>query len=223
MILHRINGAKAIKQYRLILLDLSGIYLYFWGNIYWPELEDLKIIIKECASGNVRAQEKLYRMFAPKMFGVCLRYAKDRTEAEDNLQDGFIKVFENIHKFRHEGSFEGWIRRIMVNVSLGKYRKQYLLYPVEDIGKIEPAPVPDEIIAKLGADELLGLIQQLPPRYRMVFNLYVLDGLNHQQISEAMNISVGTSKSNLARARDILKRKVFELYDDVRSNANYPA
>lgn len=171
----------------------------------------------------MRAQEKLYRMFASKMFGVCLRYAKDRTEAEDNLQDGFLKVFLNIKDFRHEGSFEGWIRRIMVNVSLGKYRKQHMLYPVEDIGKYEPVQLPDDIMAKLGADELLELIQQLPPRYRMVFNLYVLDGLTHQQISEAMNISVGTSKSNLARARDILKRKVLDLYDDVKSNASYPA
>ncbi len=162
-------------------------------------------------------------MFASKMFGVCLRYAKDRTEAEDNLQDGFLKVFLNIKDFRHEGSFEGWIRRIMVNVSLGKYRKQHMLYPVEDIGKYEPVQLPDDIMAKLGADELLELIQQLPPRYRMVFNLYVLDGLTHQQISEAMNISVGTSKSNLARARDILKRKVLDLYDDVKSNASYPA
>lgn len=186
-------------------------------------MEDLKIIIKECASGNVRAQEKLYRTFAPKMFGVCLRYAKDRTEAEDNLQDGFVKIFENIQNFRHEGSFEGWMRRIMVNVSLGKFRKQNLLQPVEDIGKYEETHFPEDVFAKLGADELLELIHQLPPRYRMVFNLYVLDGLNHQQISEAMNISVGTSKSNLARARDILKRKVLDLYDDVITNTNYPA
>ncbi len=162
-------------------------------------------------------------MFAPKMFGVCLRYAKDRTEAEDNLQDGFVKVFKNIKNFRHEGSFEGWIRRIMVNVSLGKFRKHHVLYPVEDIGKFEQVQMPDEILAKLGADDLLELIQQLSPRYRMVFNLYVLEGMNHLQISEAMNISVGTSKSNLARARDILKRKVLNLYNDVISNANYPA
>ena len=186
-------------------------------------MEDLKILIKECASGNVRAQEKLYRTFSPKMFGICLRYAKDRTEAEDNLQDGFIKVFENIRNFRHEGSFEGWMRRIMVNVSLGKFRKQNLLLPVEDIGNYEEPSLSDNVIAKLGADDLLELIQQLPPRYRMVFNMYVLDGLNHQQISEAMNISVGTSKSNLARAREILKRKVTDLYDDIITNANYPA
>ncbi len=186
-------------------------------------MEDLKLIIKECASGNLRAQEKLYRMFAPKMFGVCLRYAKDRTEAEDNLQDGFVKVYTGIKDFRHEGSFEGWMRRIMVNVSLGKYRKQHLLHPVEDLGKYEPVQLGDDVLAKMGADELLELIQQLPPRYRMVFNLYVLDGLSHQEISESMNISVGTSKSNLARARDILKRKVLLLYGDIKSNASYTA
>jgi RNA polymerase sigma factor (sigma-70 family) len=186
-------------------------------------LEDLNDIINECASGNVRAQEKLYRMFAPKMFGVCLRYAKDRTEAEDNLQDGFVKVFSNIKSFRNEGSFEGWVRRIMVNVSLAKFRKQHLLYTVENITVYETAEFSDEVFAKMGADDLLGLVQQLPPRYRMVFNLFVIEGMNHQEISEVMNITTGTSKSNLARAREILKRKVLELYREVKSNANYSA
>lgn len=187
------------------------------------ELEDLKDIIKQCASGNVRAQEKLYRMLAPKMFGVCLRYAKDRTEAEDNLQDGFVKVFSNLKSFRHEGSFEGWVRRIMVNVSLSKFRKQHVLYPVEDIGRYETQSLTEEILAKIAAEDLIGLIQQLPPRYRMVFNLFVMEGMSHREIGEAMNISEGTSKSNLARARDILKRKVQELYNEVKTNANYPA
>jgi RNA polymerase sigma factor (sigma-70 family) len=180
-------------------------------------LEDLKDIIKECASGNIRAQEKLYRLFAPKMFGVCLRYAKDRHEAEDNLQEGFIKVFTNIASFRHEGSFEGWMRRIMINVALGKFRKQDVITAVEDIGKYETTGSADGIFERLEAAELLELIRQLPPRYRMVFNLFVLEDMNHQEISEIMNISVGTSKSNLARARDILKRKVQDLYREVKS------
>jgi RNA polymerase sigma factor (sigma-70 family) len=186
-------------------------------------LEELKYIINECASGNVRAQEKLYRMFAPKMFGVCLRYSKDRTEAEDNLQEGFMKVFSHIKSFRHEGSFEGWVRRIMVNTSIKKYRKQHVIYPVEDMTSFEPVELPEEIMAKIGADELMVIIQQLPPRYRMVFNLFVLEGMNHQEISETMNISVGTSKSNLARARAILQRQVLELYGEVKTNVNYSA
>jgi len=183
-------------------------------------LEDLKKIINECALGNVRAQEKLYHRFAPPMFGVCLRYAKDQTEAEDNLQEGFIKVFQNMDKFRHEGSFEGWIRRIMVNVSLEKFRKQHLMHPVEDIAIYEGQQVSDDILANISAQELMELIQQLPPRYRMVFNLYVIEGMNHQEIGKEMKISVGTSKSNLARARDILKRKVKKLYSEVGTSNN---
>ena len=183
-------------------------------------MEDLKQIINECASGNVRAQEKLYHRFAPQMFGVCLRYAKDHTEAEDNLQEGFIKVFQHINKFRHEGSFEGWMRRIMVNVSLEKFRKQHLMHPVEDIGMYEEQQLSDDVLAEISAKELLALIQDLPPRYRMVFNLYVMEGMNHMEISKEMKISVGTSKSNLARARDILKRKVKALYREVGSSNN---
>jgi len=186
-------------------------------------LEDLKDIITKSASGDVRAQEKLYRMFAPKMFGVCLRYSKDRTEAEDNLQDGFVNVFSNLKKFRHEGSFEGWVRRIMVNVSLSKYRKQHILYPVEDVGKYETQSFNGDILEKISAAELINLIQELPPRYRMVFNLFVMEGLSHQEIGEAMKITEGTSKSNLARARDILKRKVNKLYGKRKTNANYTA
>jgi len=186
-------------------------------------LEDLKNIVEECVSGNVRAQETLYRMLAPKMFGVCLRYSKDFTEAEDNLQDGFIKVFTYIKNFRHEGSLEGWVRKIMVNVSLEKFRKQNIMHPVEDTSVYETHNSSNDIIEKITADELINLIQELPPRYRMVFNLFVMEDMNHKEISEVMQISEGTSKSNLARARDILKRKVTELYGENEINRNYPA
>jgi len=186
-------------------------------------LEDLKNIIKGCISGNARDQEKLYQMFAPKMFGVCLRYARDRGEAEDNLQEGFIKIFNNLKTFRHEGSFEGWMRKIMVNVSLEKFRKQQRITPVEDMGKYEGQPVAEDALSKMGVEELLGLVQQLPPRYRMVFNLFVMEGMDHQAISKALDISVGTSKSNLSRARDILKRNVTEIYGEVESKTKYPA
>jgi RNA polymerase sigma factor (sigma-70 family) len=177
-------------------------------------LEDLENIISQCAAGESKAQETLYHLLAPKMFGVCLRYAKDYNEAEDNLQDGFVKVFTNIKKFRHEGSLEGWVRRIMVNVSLEKFRKQRLLFPVEDIGVYESNQFADEILDKITSEELLSLIQQLSPRYRMVFNLYVIEGYNHQQISEEMGINIGTSKSNLARAREVLKHKVNKFYNE---------
>ena len=174
-------------------------------------------------SGDARAQTELYRLFAPKMFGVCLRYSKDSTEAEDNLQEGFIKVFTYIKNFRHEGSLEGWVRKIMVNVSLEKCRKQNVMYPVEDISLYDSKSYSNDIIEKMSADELIKLIQELPPRYRMVFNLFVMEGMNHKEISKEMKISEGTSKSNLARARDILKKKVAELYGDSETRNNYTA
>lgn len=186
-------------------------------------MEDIKNIVEECVSGNVRAQEALYRMLAPKMFGVCLRYSRDTTEAEDNLQEGFIKVFTYIKNFRHEGSLEGWVRKIMVNVSLEKFRKQNLMYPVEDLSVFESKNYSNDIIEKITANELIELIQELPPRYRMVFNLFVMEGMNHKEISEVMKITEGTSKSNLARAKDILKRKVTKLYDETETIKNYPA
>lgn len=157
------------------------------------------------------------------MYGVCLRYAKDSTEAEDNLQEGFIKVFTNLKAFRYDGSFEGWIRRIMINVSLEKLRKHHLLYPVEDVAIYDSVNFSDDVIAKISADDLMKLIQELPPRYRLVFNLYVIEGLSHQEIAKEMTITQGTSKSNLARARDILKKKVHETFGEMTAKNNNTA
>lgn len=186
-------------------------------------MEDFKAIISDCIAGNRKAQAKLYHQFAPKMFGVCLRYAKDSTEAEDNLQEGFIRVFTNLKSFRHDGSLEGWIRRIMVNVSLEKIRKQYMLYPVENVSVYDSVNVSDDVIAKMSADDLLQLIRELPPRYQLVFNLFVFEGMTHQEIAKEMEISEGTSKSNLARAREILKKKVHEIFGDVKAKNNFTA
>ncbi len=181
-------------------------------------MEELSQLIRDCADGRSAAQSRLYQLFAPKMYGVCLRYSKDATEAEDNLQDGFIKVFEKIGTFRHEGSFEGWMRRIMVNVALEKYRKQSLLQTVDDISAFEMPDLNDEIISTISANDLLKLIRELPPRYRMVFNLYVFEGMNHKEIAEEMKISDGTSKSNLARARTILKRQIQKYFEQTENN-----
>jgi len=186
-------------------------------------LEDFKPILSDCIAGNQKAQAKLYQLFAPKMFGVCLRYARDRMEAEDNLQEGFIKVFNNLKSFRHDGSLEGWIRRIMINVSLEKFRKQHLLYPVEDVSVYDSVNYSDDVIAKIAADDLLKLIQELPPRYQLVFNLYVIEGLSHQEIASEMSITQGTSKSNLSRAREILKKKVQENFSELDAKNNCTA
>lgn len=131
-------------------------------------------------------------------------------EARDVLQEGFIKVFENLSRYNHEGSFEGWMRRIIVNTALEKYRNRYYLSRVDDIEDVnEPASEPDtEDFAGLEAFDLLKMVMELPPKYRMVFNLYAIEGYSHREIGDMLNISEGTSKSNLSRARDILQKKV---------------
>lgn len=143
------------------------------------------------------------------MYGVCLRYARNREEAEEILQEGFMKVFENLHQFRHEGSFEGWIRKIMVNCALQRYRSKATMYAVvnTDVAGIEP-PSNDEILTRIGTKELLKLVQLLPPAYRMVFNLFVFEGMKHREIAKHLGISEGTSKSNLSDARAILQKAV---------------
>ena len=186
-------------------------------------MEDFKPIISDCIAGNQKAMAKLYHLFAPKMFGVCLRYAKDVTEAEDNLQDGFIKVFNSLKTFRHDGSLEGWIRRIMINVSLEKIRKQHWLYPVEDVSVYDSINLSDDVIAKISANDLMKIVQELPPRYSLVFNLYVIEGFSHQEIAQEMKITQGTSKSNLARAREILKKKVHKNFGELNAKNNYTA
>ena len=165
-------------------------------------------IIEGCIHGKRQAQEDLYRMFASVMYGVCLRYSRNQDEAKDNLQDGFIKVFENIKQFRGLGSFEGWVRRIMVNTALQKYRGHYQLYALTDQeSRANNLPV-ENIMETIGEKELLEMIKELPPRYKLVFNMYAIEGYTHKEIAEMLNITEGTSKSNLSRARDILQDKL---------------
>jgi len=176
-------------------------------------LEELKGIIKDCIKGKSKARELLYRKYSSKMFGVCMQYSRDFTEAEDTLQDGFIKIFSNIQSYKFKGSFEGWMRRVMVNTALEKYRKNRKLFAVEEV--VEPVEDMEELDSvNVPLDILLKMIQDLPPRYRMVFNLYALDACPHHEIAKMMEISVGTSKSNLARARQILKKNVEEYLNE---------
>jgi RNA polymerase sigma factor (sigma-70 family) len=173
-------------------------------------LPDIKNIISGCLKGNRRDQELLYRRHAAKFYAVCLQYAGNDEEARDILQEGFIKIFENLIHYKHEGSFEGWMRKIMVNTALEKFRSKHNLYRVDDIDQItEPDAQPDNYdYSGLEATDLLGIIRELPPKYRMVFNLFAIEGYSHKEISRMVNISEGTSKSNLARARIILQRRV---------------
>ncbi|WP_372794294.1 RNA polymerase sigma factor [Lutibacter sp.] len=166
----------------------------------------LNELVKQCAKNDRKAQEEIYQLFSGKLFSICLKYSKNKQEAQDNFQDGFITIFNKIGQFKFKGSFEGWLKRVMVNTILLKYRQKNVLNLITE-------EIPDEVIVDIDDDEvsldfLLNLIQELPDRYRMVFNLYVLDGYSHKEISKMLQIAEGTSKSNLARARAILKRKI---------------
>ena len=166
-------------------------------------------LIKKCQKKELKAQKALYELYSSKLFALSLKYSKNYAEAQDNLQDAFIKIYENIDQFKHKGSFEGWMKRITINTALKRYRNQkvFSLYYEENI--VQPEKELDN--RQINLQTLLKCIQELPNRYRMVFNLYVLDGHSHKEIAELMEISEGTSKSNLARGRQILKDKINEI------------
>lgn len=169
-------------------------------------------IIIGCKAGKLNARTQLYKLYAKKMFAVCLLYTKDYTAAEDVVQDGFIKIYEKIGQFKNKGSFEGWIRRIMVNTALERYRRQQYMHSVEEIEIYSKNSSYDELMDTVTAKELIKLIQELSPQYRIVFSLYAIEGYSHKEISDKLNISVSTSKSNLSRARKILRAKVTKQY-----------
>ena len=171
--------------------------------------EDINHIVTGCINGDRSSQEKLYHIHSSKMFGVCLRYCNDYDTAKDILQDGFIKVFENIKQFSAKGSLEGWIRRIMVNTALERFRKQKHVEWVETIPEI----VDDEegeVDHAMSMHEMMSLVQKLPDQYRLVFNLYVFEEMTHKDIAIKLGIAEGTSKSDLSRARTILRQKIGE-------------
>lgn len=167
---------------------------------------DLNQLINDCKNNNRKAQEQLYRIYSPKLFAVCLKYSRNYAEAQDNLQDGFILIFKKIEQYSFKGSFDGWLKRVMINNVLQQYRNQTFLSLVnEDVAEDYEVEIEEDHVSM---DYLLKIIQELPDRYRLVFNLYIIDGFSHAEIAEMLTINVGTSKSNLARARMILKEKI---------------
>ena len=171
-----------------------------------------KEIIGRCIRGDRKAQTLLYKKHSPKMYGICLRYAKNNTDAEDILQEGFIKVFRYLKDFRGEGSFEGWMRRIMITTSLNFYKKKNLLKSDIDFDRIQlDSSTGPEAVSNMTVEELLSLVRKLPVGYRTVFNLNTIEGYSHQEISELLNISINTSKSQLSRAKYSLKSKLVKL------------
>jgi RNA polymerase sigma factor (sigma-70 family) len=174
-------------------------------------------IIDGCIAGERRSQQRVYELFYGKMMAVCLRYTKNHDQAKDILQDGFIKVFRSMEKFNREGSFEGWIRRIMVNTAIDYFRRAknaYLLLgeerSIEDFGdQDEEDTIEDEAaeeVVDLKPADVINAMQKLTPAYRTVFNLYVFEEMTHKEIAELLGINIGTSKSNLAKAKHNLKK-----------------
>jgi RNA polymerase sigma-70 factor, ECF subfamily len=161
-------------------------------------------------AGNLLIFEKIYQELSPKMYGVCLRYASDKDEAKDILQESFIKIYHQLKTFRHDGSFEGWARKVVVNTALEYFRTKtkYRNVPLQDFEEVFEIENDEDILSDLSFQEMLLLVQELPPTYRMVFNLYAFEGMKHREIAEHLGISEGTSKSNLSDARRILQKKL---------------
>ncbi|WP_316800010.1 RNA polymerase sigma factor [Pedobacter frigidisoli] len=168
-------------------------------------------LMEGCKAGDRKMQEMLYRQTATKMLAVCMRYAKDRMEAEDVLQMGYIKIFQKIKDYRGEGSFEGWIRRVMVNTAIESYRKNLRSLSVVEIDEAYEQPSTGFDFSRLGMQDLMKVIQKLADGYRVVFNMYAIEGYSHKEIGEALGISEGASKSQLSRARAILKEEIIKM------------
>ena len=164
-------------------------------------------LIYNCQKNDTKAQSELYELFSSKLFSICLKYSRNYAEAEDNLQDSFITIFNKIKQYKNKGSFEGWLKRITINTALQRYRQQKV-FDIVNEDAIEEEEEVDIDGNNVSLEFLLNCIQELPDRYRLVFNLYVLDGYSHKEISQMLDINTGTSKSNLARARLILKEKI---------------
>jgi RNA polymerase sigma factor (sigma-70 family) len=163
-------------------------------------------LIKGCLRRDRHAQQQLYDQYSSKMYGICFRYVKHAMEAEDILVTAFMKIFERIDQFKGEGSFEGWIRRIMVNEALTYLRKARTMYVETDLEQADREPDYDQLSDRLEEEDLLNMIQELPAGYRLVFNMYAIDGYSHKEIAEQLGISENTSKSQLSRARVYLQK-----------------
>lgn len=167
-------------------------------------------LVRECIAGERQYQEMLYKKFSWKMMGVCMRYSKNREEAEDFLQEGFVKVFTHLRTYKAKGSLEGWVRRVIVNTILDGMRKKSLMFKVVDIEEADHELRADDLLSEISVQDLVALIQELAPGYRTVFNLYAVEGYTHKEIGKRLGISEGTSKSQFAMARKVLREKIDE-------------
>ena len=165
-------------------------------------------IIEACVKGDRHAQRSLYEIFSKKMFVVCLRYTKSQQEAEDILQDSFIKVFKNLKGYRGDSRLDYWIKRIVVNTALNSQRKKLYMYPMVDIEDVKNDFDLNKTLGAFGLEELLNMIKELPTGCQAVFNMFAIEGFSHKEIAEMLEVSEGTSKSQFSRARKLLKEKI---------------
>jgi len=169
-------------------------------------------IIRGCLRGSAQCQRTLYERFAGKMYAVCLRYARTPADAPDILQEGFLKVFSKLEQFQFQGSFEGWVRRIMVNTALRTYQKQRFDNETSGYERLPEVAVDPDAISTLSEAELIGLIAKLPDGYRVVFNLVAIEGYSHAEVAETLGIQESTSRSQLTKARRWLCEQVETLH-----------
>jgi RNA polymerase sigma factor (sigma-70 family) len=179
---------------------------YLSTQMLFSSQNDERRLLKGLMANKPEAQQELFSRYAGKMMAVCYRYSKNREEAEDILQEGFLRVFRKIDTYQGTGSLEGWMRKVFSNVAIRHYQKNSRLYIVSDIDDLYDEPSTDVLEQEFEAEDLLKMVQSLPDGYRMVFNLFAIEGYSHEEIAEELGISVGTSKSQLARARKALQR-----------------
>ncbi len=172
--------------------------------------EKLNDLLAQCIENQSKAQQKLFEMLAPRMYAICLRYAQNEDEAKDVLQEGFIKLFSNLTKFENKGSFEGYVKRIFINTSIEYYRKNQKFKLHDSIENVADFSVEPETLSQLKQADLMKLVQLLPKGYKTVFNLFVVEGYTHDEISSLLNISENTSKSQLHKARHFLKELILK-------------
>jgi len=166
-------------------------------------------LVNRCLLYDKKAQSALYQIYSSRLYNTCLKYARNSTDAEDILQEGFIKIFRYLNHYRGEGSLEGWMRRIMINTSLNFYKRKNLFNKNIDFDEVHAVyPIEHEIIGKISHKELLLLVEELPVGYRTVFSLNIMSGYSHKEIGKIMNISESTSKSQLSRAKSFLRAKI---------------
>ena len=196
-------------------------------NLHLPGENEMKlkihrseeeVLIRRCRKRDGQAQKEMYDKYAPKMLAICVRYIREADQAEDVMISAFVKIFDRIDQYKGEGSFEGWIRRIMVNESLTYIRKNKSMYLEVDIEYADREPDYGNLDSQLQAEDLLKLIQQLPVGYRTVFNLYAIEGYSHKEIAEQLDISENTSKSQLSRARTLLQKQLLETEKTLKEN-----